>query len=120
MEGFALNASEASPLRSSRSRTTSSAERCSASAALPPLPKNTILPPARNAAAARFANSAIRSTNTPEKLCLTRALSDFSAVTQHAPRGVARIHHQLGGIHDRRVIVAGVIRGNDHRVVARK
>jgi hypothetical protein len=32
--------------------------------------------------------------------------------------GIARVDHQLRGIHDSAEIVAGMVGGNDHRVVA--
>src|SRR6267154_1620355 len=135
-EGFVVSARAASPARSVRSRTTSSAARCSASAALPPFPKKTILPPARRAAADFSANCAILPISSSEKLCLTRALSaswrrissageviaaltehDFFAVAHHAARGVARIDHQLCAIGNRRKVIARMVGSDNHGIV---
>ena len=56
--------------------TTSSAARWMASAALPPLPKKTILPPERRDVAADFSvNWLMRAMSSSEKDCLTRTLS---------------------------------------------
>src|SRR5712692_1147676 len=126
--------------RSSRKRTTNSAARCWASAALPPLPNSTSLPPAEIAAPARSASCATRVTSSAEKLCLMRQLSsscartrsassargaiaarsaphDLLVVAADAARGVARVHHHLRRIGDRLVIVAGMIGGDHHGVV---
>src|SRR2546422_688953 len=136
-DGLVVSASAARPGRSARSRTTSSAAMCCASAALPPLPKNTSFPPSRSAAAAFTANSSIRVSKSSGKLCFTRQLSwscarissrcapmagsaedDFVALAGDASGGVAGINHQLRSFDDRGVVVAAVVSGNHHAVVA--
>src|SRR2546427_12184478 len=111
---------------------------CCASAALPPLPKNSSFRLSPSAAAAFTANSSIRVSKSSGKLCFTRQLSwscarissrgapmaglaedDFVALAGNAPGGVAGINHQLRSFDDRVVVVAAVGRGQHHAVVAR-
>src|SRR2546425_12315704 len=110
---------------------------CCASAALPPLPKNTSFPPSPSAAAAFTANSSIRVSKSSGKLCFTRQLSwscarissrcapmagsaedDFVALAGDASGGVAGINHQLWSFHDRGVVVVAVDSDNHNEVVA--
>ena len=74
-EEFVVRASAARLGRSLCSRTVSSAAKCCASAALPPLPKKTTLPPRARASAERSAKDSMRASNSSEKLCFTRQLS---------------------------------------------
>ena len=46
------------------------------------------------------------------------AQNDFVAVACDAPSGIARIDHQLGCVNNPAEIVAGMIRGDNHCVVA--
>src|ERR1700730_8972711 len=47
------------------------------------------------------------------------AQDDLVAVARDATRGISSIHHEFCRVDDRGVVVAGVIRGNDNRVVNR-
>ncbi len=43
---------------------------------------------------------------------------DFFAMAHDAARGVARIYDQLCGISNRRIVIAGMVGGNNHGIVA--